>query len=76
MAQPETVILVDETNSTTNYSVPFIIIGTAIGALILFLIARRWLIARRRAAEKGHLEVDLSKPDSPSDAGEQANRRP
>jgi uncharacterized integral membrane protein len=60
MVQRETSIQVVDTDTTTDYSIPLIVVSTVLGALILFLIARRRLAERRRERERHHLEVDVT----------------
>jgi hypothetical protein len=43
-----------------------ILIGTAIGALIIFLIVRRRIIARQHPKKERHIEVDIT-PESSTD---------
>jgi hypothetical protein len=61
MAQRETILIVDDANGPTDYSTPLIVIGVLLGTLIIFLIARRRTIDRRRAGEKQHLEVEVTR---------------
>lgn len=53
----------EEVPGNADWAPWLVLLGTAIGALIVFLIVRRRIIARQHPRKERHIEVDIT-PDS------------
>lgn len=64
MSAPQSITLQTEDVPGNADMVPWLVLlGTAIGALIILLIVRRRIIARQHPRRERHLEVDITPDD-------------